>query len=190
MAASPTAAITLIAFIVLPHLPTLSMKSLDITGADRTASSRAGCQTVGGGGVCAPFGTWCQSTILPSWTRKIAVACCPGPSQGLAFRSPRRKTAVTTGPRTRRETIFPEQGSAAFHPTASACEWSRVTIPACTTSASRANRLAAASLSPASSALLQARTTLAGDALPLPPQPLSKATMHAAARRERTTRRL
>src|SRR5919202_321227 len=39
-AATPAAAITLIAFIQAPHLPTLSIRSLDITGAGRSASNR------------------------------------------------------------------------------------------------------------------------------------------------------
>src|SRR5919197_5485332 len=118
--------------------------------------------------------------------RKTAVARWPGPSHGLVFRSPRRKVAVTVAPRVERATIFPEQGRPAFQTTASACVRSRITTGPWTTSAPGAKRSAAPWLSPALRALLQARTTLSGDAFP-PPQPPSRARRRAVASQERTT---
>ena len=62
---------------------------------------------------------WCQSTIFPFTTRKIAVACWPGPSQRLCCRSPSTKVARAVWPWLLIETIRPEHGSAEFQ--ASAC---------------------------------------------------------------------
>src|ERR687887_158653 len=118
--------------------------------------------------------------------RKTAVARWPGPSQALVGRSPRRKVAVTVAPRVESATILPEQGRPAFQTTASACVRSLITTGPWTTSAPGANRSAAPWLSPALSALLQARTTLSGEAFPLP-QPASRARRRAAANQERTT---
>ncbi len=75
----------------------------------------------------------------------------------------------------------PAQGRPAFHATASACVlsticWSWITI------APGANSRAAASLSPALIALLQARATPSGEAAAWPPQPATRA---AAASRTR-----
>ena len=93
----------------------------------------------------------------------------------LVFLSPRRKVARVVSPLVEIETIFPEQGRAAFQATACACVSRCVVIPACTTSAPGANNRAAPSLSPEFSSWLQARTTLSGDG-ELDPQPARAAT--------------
>ena len=72
---------------------------------------------------------WCQSTILPFTTRKIAVARCPGPSQRLLRRSPSSKVAVAVRPVVLIETIRPEQGREEFQATASAWVRSLSTCP-------------------------------------------------------------
>src|SRR5918912_3214896 len=151
------------------------------TQPDRVKSKRRFQIAGEGGGVAV--GTWCQRTILPSLMRKIAVARPPGPSQGPVVRSPRRKVAVTVAPLVERSTILPEQGRPAFQTTASACVRRRSTTGPWTTSAPGAKRSAAPWLSPALSALLHARTTLSGDALP-PPQPASRARRRPVANQE------
>src|SRR5437764_14446210 len=99
---------------------------------------------VGGGGPPEPV--WCQSTILPLTTLKIAVARWPGPSHWLCARSPSRKVAVAVSPLPWIERIRPEHGRAAFQATASPGVRSGRTLPAWATLAAGANILAAVRL--------------------------------------------
>src|ERR687888_73097 len=115
---------------------------------------------------------WCQRTIFPCTTLKIAVACWPGPSHWLWRRSPSKKVAVAVWPCEWIETMRPEQGRALFQATASWRVCSVRTWPSWTTSAPFAKRLPAVLLSSWLSAALQARTTLSADGEP-PPQPAS-----------------
>src|SRR5204862_6901667 len=126
-------------------------------------------EEVGGGGAVLEA-VWCQRTIFPFTTRKIAVARSPGPSQRLCGRSPSSNVARAVCPWLLIETIRPEHGSAEFQASAWAWVRRRMTLEPWTTSAPGAKRSAAPLLSSAFPAWPHARTTLwvDGGLLPQP----------------------